>query len=99
MPVEVLSSRPTRVSLKLDEPLRECPDVYPLYLKGDPAHALHGVSFKPDDGRGFVLSVIVQSDDPAGSYRGYAIDPVTQRPLGTISVTVSDAAPASAGRA
>jgi len=99
VPVEVLSSRPTRVSLKLDEPLRECPDVYPLYVKGDPAHALHGVSFKPDDGRGFVLSVIVQSDDPAGSYRGYAIDPVTQRPLGTISVTVSDAAPASAGRA
>jgi hypothetical protein len=99
VPVEVLSSRPTRVSLKLDDALRECPDVYPLYLKGDPTRALHGVSFKPDDGRGFVLSVVVKSDDPAGSYRGYAIDPVTQRPLGTILVTVSDAAPEAGGRA
>ncbi|HTQ03391.1 MAG TPA: hypothetical protein VMI54_06025 [Polyangiaceae bacterium] len=98
VPIEVLSSRPTRVSLELDEPLRECPDVYPLYLKGDPAHALHDVSFKPDDGRGFVLSVVVRSENPAGNYRGYAIDPVTQRPLGTIRVVVSDAA-ASASRA
>lgn len=95
VPVEVLSSRPTRVSLKLDAPLGACPDVYPLYLKGDPAHALHGVSFKPDDGRGFVLSVVVGSADPAGTYRGYAIDPVTQQPLGTIAVTVSEPAPVS----
>ncbi len=99
VPVEVLSSRPTRVSLELDAPLRECPEVYPLYLKGNPAHALHGVSFKADDGHGFVLSVVVKGDDPPGSYRGYAVDRVTQRPLGTILVTVSDATPAPAGRA
>lgn len=99
VPVEVLSSRPARVALELDEPLRACPDVYPLYLKGDPAHALHGVSFKPDEGRGFVLSVVVDAAAKAGVYRGYAVEPATQRPLGTISVTVSDGAPVSAGRA
>ncbi len=99
VPIEVVSSRPACVSLELDAPLTVAPDVYPLFLKEDPAHALHGVRFRPDEGRGFVLSVVVRPENPAGSYRGYAVDPVTQRPLGTIVVVVSNAEPFSTGRA
>lgn len=98
VPIEVLSSRPACVSLRLDEPLRACPDVYPLYRKDDPTHALHGVRFRAAE-HGFVLSVSVQSRDPAGIYRGYAVDRVTQRPLGTIQVTVSEPEPSSPGAA
>jgi hypothetical protein len=91
VPVSVKSSRATRVSVVLYETLSTCPDVYPLQSKAKGVDALHDVAFaaagKPDE---YVLSVVISSEQPPGTYRGYAIDPADGRPLGFIEVTIDE---------
>jgi len=89
VPVSVKSSRATRVSVVLYETLSTCPDVYPLQSKTKNVGALHDLVFQAGSKQGdYVLRVDISDEQPAGTYRGYAIDPADGRPLGFIEVTI-----------
>ena len=89
IPIQVKSSRATRVSLVLYETLTALPEVYPLYAKGKKNVALDSVRFESlETNGGYVLIVEIPAAQAAGCYRGYAINPVDQKPLGSIEVTV-----------
>lgn len=98
VPIVVTSTYKTRVSLKLFKRLRRKPDVYPLYGTRNEG-SLGDVRFEVGDAaKSYVLAVNVPAGTRPGTYRGYAIDPNDQHPLGIIEIEVSEVPETPPGR-
>lgn len=93
IPIKVRSMRPAQVSIVLQRELQGEPEVYPLYLQGNPAVSLRGVKLEcATPGKSYCLSVRVDDDQVAGTYRGCAVEKGSEDIVALITVVI-EAAP------
>ena len=92
IPIKVRSTRPAQVSISLQRELKGQPEVYPLYLQGDPAVSLRGVELERSTaGTSYCLSVRIADEQRAGTYRGCAVEKGSDEIVALITVIIEGA--------
>jgi len=88
--VEVLSSRTTRVALKMDPQAGQfLPQVQALYAADPTIRPLKGVSFLLGPESAIpVVQVKIPDDQPPGTYTGAVVDRTTNEPKGTLCISI-----------